>query len=98
MQKLGREAGKRGTKTRFKKIIFRIAHFLLKKKKKKKEEEEEESKKERKKRTEKKRKEKSIALFLTKVRETKPFFCGLRFLASTISLEGDHKLEIYTSP
>ena len=69
MQKLGREAGKRGTKTRLKKSLLALLIFY----KKKEEEEEEESKKERKKRTEKKRKEKSIALFLTKVRETEPF-------------------------
>ena len=105
MQKLGRETGKTGTKTRLKNH-FSHCSFSIKKKgeKKEEEEEEEESKKERKKekkRKEKKRKEKKRkkhSTFLTKVRETKPFSCGLRFLVSTISLKGDHKLEIYTSP
>ena len=75
--------GKGGTKTRLKNH-FSQCSFSIKKKKEEEEEEEEEEerKKERKKerkeknRKEKKRKEKkkSIALFLTKVRETKPFF------------------------
>ena len=102
LQKLGREAGKRGNQNTIKKSLFALLIFYKKeKKKKKKKKKKKVSKKERKKeknRKEKKRKEKKRkkhSTFFDKSSWDKTF---LRFLVSTISLKGDHKLEIYTSP